>query len=308
MTSKAKKSVQWGVQLPAETTKTSMLSADPLSIHKSPMTPLTTEKDMGNVGVKTGVKIVDLCSAFKSSDSCDACLGYLPDDQDRHHELCITEDEKLTAEIYKSVSLEQLLTGSMLLKPLTRKQRFRLASILASSVVQLQTTPWLTHKLGKKDIFFYYQGSEVFAEHPFICHSFTSTKVCLCPEHSPKITAKSAQHFATRGSLENLGILLLELCFGTAIENRPDLRTPHLVEGKAHNQTNYLAARDWIYEVGEEAGLEFENAIKCCVLCSFDVKPDWADTKFTQSVYMDVVEPLGKVITELGWSNAFVAC
>jgi hypothetical protein len=66
------------------------------------------------------------------------------------------------------------------------------------------------------------------------------------------------------------------------------------MDGKAHNDTDHLTARDWIYEVEEEAGVEFESAVKCCVQCNFDAKLDWADTNFTQSVYAAVVEPLEK--------------
>jgi hypothetical protein len=93
----------------------------------------------------------------------------------------------------------------------------------------------------------------------------------------------------------------LELCFGQAIEKQRDLRDQYLMNGKAHNDTDYLTARNWIYEVGEEAGEEFENAVKCCVLCNFDVKSNWVDTNFTQSVYAGVVEPLEKAYGMFGF-------
>jgi hypothetical protein len=66
------------------------------------------------------------------------------------------------------------------------------------------------------------------------------------------------------------------------------------MDGKAHNDTNFLTARDWVYAVGEEAGEEFEKVVKCCVQCNFDGKLDWSKIQFTQSVYVAVVEPLEK--------------
>jgi len=66
------------------------------------------------------------------------------------------------------------------------------------------------------------------------------------------------------------------------------------MDGKAHNDTDFLTARNWVYAVGEEAGEEFEKVVKCCVQCNFDGKLDWSDIQFTQSVYVAVVEPLEK--------------
>jgi len=244
-------------------------------------------------------EIEDLCSILETLQPSVTCLGYLSDDEHRHHQLRLIKDSKLPSDRHDLISLEKLLNNAT--KPsLNRKQRFRLTIVLASSLLQLQTTPWLTEKLEKKDIYFEYHGREVLADQPYIYHFFPSTKLPSVTSSDAGVTPPTSG-FATRASLTNLGILLLELCFGQAIETI-DHRNEFLVDGKPHNQTDYLTAIEWISEVEQEAGLDFQNAIRCCF--GFDIKPNWTDAKFTQSIYAGVVQPLEKVVAELGWADA----
>jgi len=92
--------------------------------------------------------------------------------------------------------------------------------------------------------------------------------------------------------------LLLELCFGQAIESKEDLQRRYLRPGEAPNETsNFLTARDWIELVPDEVSDEaLYSAIKCCVLCSFDQKADWGNERFVQAVYASVVQPLEAVV------------
>jgi hypothetical protein len=174
-----------------------------------------------------------------------------------------------------------------------------LTIILASSLLQLQTTPWLPDKLDKKEIYFEYDGETVLADQPYIYHFFQSTKAST-PSLDNEIKQPTIG-FAARVSLTNLGILLLELCFGQTIES-----TVHwsnileLNDGRQHNQTSFETALEWKAEVEEEAGLDFKNAIDRCF--NLDVKPNWTDMKFTQSIFAGVVQPLEKVVEELGWA------
>lgn len=245
-------------------------------------------------------EIEDLCSTLETSEPSTSCLGFLSDKEHRHYQLRTIKDNKPLSEIHDLISLEKLLDSAS--KPsLSRKQRFRLAVVLASSHLQLQTTPWLTENLQKKDIFFEYHGREVLADQPYIHHVFHSTKLPSVPVPEAGIT-QPPNGLATRTSLIHLGILLLELCFGEAIESREDMRNNYLIDGKPHNQTDFLTALEWISEVEQEAGLEFQGAVKCCF--NFDVKPNWTDVRFTQSIYVGVVQPLEKVVAELGWADA----
>ncbi|KAF4628215.1 hypothetical protein G7Y89_g9938 [Cudoniella acicularis] len=300
----------WRPQRPKKTVRMNILpqdeikkpSAVSLSVDASAQYKKTCDTTVpASEATELDVEIEDLCSALATSDLSCPCLGYLPDDEHRHHQFRSLRDHKQPpCENADLISLEKLFENST--KPsLSRKQRFRLTVVLASSLLQLQTTPWLTEKLEKRDIFFECYGCSVLADQPYIYHYFPSIKFPSAPSSDAGATQPTSG-FAARTSLVHLGILLLELCFGETIESREDLRSSYLVDGKAHDQTNFLTARDWICEVEEEAGLDFQSAVKCC----FDlyVKPNWTDAKFTQSIYAGVVQPLEKVVAELGWGDA----
>jgi hypothetical protein len=283
------------MNVPAEAGKMNagtVITTNTIAMTQAICTPPTAKEEIS----PSEVRILDLCRILATSEEKEMCLGYLSDEEHTRHELRSIKDGSTPAQGCELISLETLLAGRTRSK-LSRKQRYRLAVVLASSSLQLQTTPWLADKLEKKNIFFYQNGSVIVADQPYIRHSFPSKKIFTeaNPEEMP---IQPAQPFSvrcsTRNSLVHLGILLLELCFGQPIEKQTDLRNQYLMDGKAHNDTDYLTARDWIYEVEEEAGVEFESAVKCCVQCNFDAKLDWADTIFTQSVYAAVVEPLEK--------------
>jgi hypothetical protein len=247
-------------------------------------------------------KIEDLCSTLANCEDRNSYLGYLADEANTHYELRLLKDCTNSIGNYELISLENLLANTNRSK-LSRRQRYRLAVVLASSVLQLQTTPWLTEKLEKKNIYFYRSETEILADQPYILQSFSSKKIfhpMTSDEESTPPALFYSKRISTRSSLVQLGIVLLELCFGQPIEKQTELRSQYLMDGKAHNDTDYLTARDWIYEVGEEAGEEFEKAVKCCVLCNFDAKLDWEDANFTQLVYAGVVEPLEKLYTRFG--------
>ncbi|KAG9231768.1 hypothetical protein BJ875DRAFT_468556 [Amylocarpus encephaloides] len=146
------------------------------------ITPIETVSQLSpshleiSAGERSGIetKNEDLCSTLETSCPRLSCLGYLPDGEDRHHQLRSLRSSVPLSTSYVLINLEKLLDHGT--RPsLTRKQRFRLAVTLASSLLQLQTTPWLTEKLEKKDIFFEYCGRDVDAEHPYIYHFFPSS-------------------------------------------------------------------------------------------------------------------------------------
>ncbi|RFU33868.1 hypothetical protein B7463_g2502, partial [Scytalidium lignicola] len=291
---KVKKTVRINAPSDKDQSNPNNLLADPSIMGQTLNSlPISTRKTSSE-----DTKIEDLCSTLESFSEDNLSLGYLSDSEYIHHILHPLHNNQLPSQTSKLISLENLLSPSADLK-LTRKQRFRLAIILASSLLQLQTTPWLADKMAKSNIFFYTRGEEVLAEQPYICQSFRSAKSSPAAtlddvtnpvkEQLPSLTttpATTSSRFATRTSLLALGILLLELCFNSPITSQTKLRANYLQpNGQPHNETDFLTARDWVYEVGEEAGLEFENAVKCCVLCSFDVKPNWEDRRFVQGVY-----------------------
>jgi hypothetical protein len=178
---------------------------------------------------------------------------------------------------------------------LSRLERYKLASILASSLLQLQTAPWLVDDLEKRKIMFYRQGSKVLIERPYMNFSFKSTKTKTCEDFTAP-TAPRSNLIAVKTSLSNLGILLLELCFWQTIESI-ELRKGYLEPNGQPNQfTNYMAAQEWAQLVDDE-GPELAPIIRSCSY-SFPVKADWSDKRLVQAAYASIVEPLEKIINK----------
>lgn len=104
------------------------------------------------------------------------------------------------------MTLDQILSPDHLEK-LPRRQRYATALVLASSVAQLQSTPWLRTELSKKDVLFYpnVDDGNINYNEPFVRQGFSSSS----EEHSD----------AVERNFFSLGILLLELCFGRRLKD-----------------------------------------------------------------------------------------
>jgi hypothetical protein len=285
---KARKSIRFAVDLPAEPKLTTLA--------KTPTTPSDQSASLPNIlpPAEEGyldVEIQDLCSTLKDLDLKATRLGYLSDQENQKHELHFLTEELASPGSLELISLRRLLVTDGDVR-LTRQKRYKVACILASSLLQLQTTPWLRGNLTKNNIFFYHQGSEVLVDQPYISHSFLSTK--SCHRSLGDSVAEVQSHAPPRGNLNSLGIL--ELCWGQAIENQTELRRKHLSsDGRAIEGTDYLTAIDWLDTVDEEEP-KMLPIIKWCIFCLFEGKPNWADTKFTQAVYANVVRPLEMLV------------
>jgi hypothetical protein len=175
---------------------------------------------------------------------------------------------------------------------LTRHESYKVVSILASSLLQLQGTPWLAETMEKNNIFFCRRDNKIFVDRPYIRHSFRSLKSAQsCSPGFVQPMLSSHPRFVARNSLSNLGIPLLDLCFGQPIETQ-DFRNCHLgPDGKPYDSTDYMTARDGADSVCEKDPA-LEHIIKCCVFCVFKEKVDWSHKKFAQAVYNSAVEPL----------------
>jgi hypothetical protein len=249
------------------------------------------------VAFHADAEIKDLCSTLRGVNPTTTGLGYLFDHEKQKHELSCLAQKVEGSESLDLISLDKLLAIDGYLR-LTSQERYKIASVLASSVLQLQTTPWLRKNLNKNSIFFYHDGDNILVDQPYISHSFPSIKTSNRP--SGNAADESQNNTPPRESLSSLGILLLELCCGQAIENQTDLRKRHLSsDGQAIGGTDYLTAIDWLDTV-HEVEPRMLPIIKWCIFCLFEGKPNWADTKFTQAVYANVMRPLEMLVASQG--------
>ncbi|KAE9366234.1 hypothetical protein N431DRAFT_351599 [Stipitochalara longipes BDJ] len=285
---KPKKTVRMEVSMP-----TQIPISQPPSIQLQCF-PAQAELRIDSPSADSEVEIKDLCLRLSAKEPCHS-LGYICDEKQRQHMLRPAQLDELRVGDFSYISLASLLQGQSDLR-LTRHERYKVASILASSLLQLQSTPWLAEKMEKNNIFFCKQDNKVFVDRPYIRHSFPSLKSCQ-PCLNSIAQPSLPPGFMARNSLSNLGILLLELCFGQPIENQT-FRNIYLgPDGKPHNSTDYMTALYWADMVCEEDPA-LEHVVKCCVFCIFEEKADWNNKKFIQAVYVSVVEPLEKIIAK----------
>ena len=175
---------------------------------------------------------------------------------------------------------------------MSRRDRLHLALTLASTVLQLHTTPWLNKRWGKGDILFLRQlgGSRSpLIGQPHISKSFASRAITL-PSHKDKAPC-SAGPMIRNKSMFDLGILLIELCFNKSLE---ELREPEdLDNGKPNAYTDFSTANRLIQLVYNEAGNRYGDAVRRCIRCEFDQREETFESDgFRQAVYQRVVAPL----------------
>ncbi|KAM7192871.1 hypothetical protein V8F20_008668 [Naviculisporaceae sp. PSN 640] len=190
---------------------------------------------------------------------------------------------------------------------MSRKQRYLLALDLASSFLQLLNTPWLPVSWKRSDIVFL--DSEPFKRlQPYLRRDMsllplTSTSAQGQAQSQPQganfqspISSSPVVMIQLNRSLDKLGILLLELCFGLPLESQ-DRLFPRGVGGGSGGARaiaeeekeifNMFAARNWLYEVEDEAGQEYFRAVAWCLgSVSLD--------RWRMDMLKEVVEPLSR--------------
>ena len=197
------------------------------------------------------------------------------------------------------VTLEQVLDQTSRDRNLGAKwsliQRMKLSFSLASSILQLYSTPWLSEPWTKRAIYFWRLGPSSQAsdmsltfdpDRPFIIHSFPELPVA-CQPH--KINA--------RHQLLYLGILLLEIGHERSFEFWTSSRG-HTLD-KSYG-SRYDAASEWLRDSQSELVPSYYDATARCIECTFQTGPgrpfpDWEDSDFRKSICELVIKPL--------WSN-----
>ena len=172
-------------------------------------------------------------------------------------------------------------------------QRMRLSFSLASSILQLYSTPWLSEPWTKQTIYFWRlrpssQASDMALifepDLPFIIHSFPEPPVA-CP-------IINARH-----QLLNLGIILLEIGHERSFES---WTSTHGYTLDRTYGSRYDAASEWLRDSQSELVPSYYDAIARCIECTFQTGhgrpiPDWEDSDFRKSICELVIKPL--------WSN-----
>lgn len=263
------------------------------------------------------IEIADLCEAVRKAHygTRKGPLGYLRDTQDRRHAFYPSVQPTRFAENAETVNLASLLskstggsnpdqTGTVSLT-LSRLERYSIALTLASSLLQLYSSPWIGEAWSKNDIYFLIaaEGSPrpILVDKPYITRKFTSHP----PQSSTSTVSEQPGRNASTKSIQALGIMLLELCFGKAIEDQP-IRSTYLgPDGQPNDMTDFCTAQHWLqHDALGEGGPEYAEAIRRCLFCAFGPKStDLEDDELRAAVYTEVVERLEGAVRQFNSST-----
>jgi hypothetical protein len=152
---------------------------------------------------------------------------------------------------------------------LSRRQRYLIALLVASSVGQLQSTPWLLTGLCKEDIIFFPSNDDspiIPYGEPFIRQGFPHSHT-----HLP-----STDFSVNDCNFYSLGILLLELCFGCRLEDHHLYKKhPSTTDAATKHAFDVMAALKWSSSVSGEGGDDYATAVKWCFTGVTDREKNW---------------------------------
>ena len=244
-------------------------------------------------------QIDDLCSAVMHGQSIvQEPLGYLLDDRNRRHAFYPSTRPPVFSQHTETVTLGSLISQSRRLREpgvekarMSRLERYLIAATLAYSLLQLYNSPWVGESWSKNDIYFVKaaEGSPIF-DRPYIIRRFKSS----LGDDSIVSGNKASIHDNSVKSIEALGIMLLELCFGEAIEDQPFRKKYLGADGQPNDMTDFCTAKQWWQDHAlGEGGPEFHTAIRRCLFCAFAPKStSLEDDELCAALYSEVVEPL----------------
>jgi hypothetical protein len=194
-----------------------------------------------------------------------------------------------------TITLEELLSSSTgsrsARKTLTRRDRHQLAVNLASSLLQLHSTPWLDMFWSKKDISFLLTDPQTIAidsAQPYVSQTFLS-QANTSDQHMTKTRTKE---FHANPSILALGILLLELYFGETLETAREVENS-VFDYETNGTMLLCEALGWVDSVTDDISFKYLQAAQHCIKCFFETRSkSLMDEEFRQAVCEKVLVPL----------------
>lgn len=222
---------------------------------------------------------VQLCRRL-GDEECEACMGIVSHDDEAFHLHPVNQKNNQPGN--GPITLDRILSRDFE-DPFSRRQRYQIALLVASSVAQLQSTPWLRTGLCKEDVIFLpsQENNELLPYgKPFIQQGFLHNHTHFsCTQSS----ADGCNFYA-------LGILLLELCFGCRLEDHAVCKNhPPNINAATKHAFDVMAGLKWSRSVSDEGGEDYATAIKWCFTGVTDKEKNWRG-----EIVRNVIQPLEK--------------
>ncbi|KAI0867411.1 hypothetical protein GGS24DRAFT_485755 [Hypoxylon argillaceum] len=257
-------------QIPGQPTKQVRFAEEHAGVSKSPL--IASKGHIDNI-----CEIVDR-SILESYDACED----------------IGQDSRmfLQAGPQERQPLQQTTVEAFIATTPRRDKRMRVALVILRSILCLGPSSWIPPSWNKSHLTLI--SNKTSDPQPYFFESSL-----LSNPRSPETPVLQSEQ--TRQSLFSMGVLLLELLFRETFEKQP-FRAQFLNNMRQANEvTDLCAALQWHQRVGEECGYELSDAIRRCIVCSFDAPHHLGDPEFIKAVWYGVVQPLENFL--LAWNN-----
>ncbi|KAH7028840.1 uncharacterized protein B0I36DRAFT_126522 [Microdochium trichocladiopsis] len=273
------------------TTMTTITTVHRSKVQFTPTISLTVPQD-GLTAGRQGVRpITHLCESLASAAAADPdCREYLHHpEEDRRY--CISSIARHT-EMPHTITLGQVLSGDAGTPLPSRRETFAIAFVLASSLLQLQDSPWLAANgprcFDKSSIVFAEDPAKPYRplfDQPYIPRDFGPLPPSEAQSGGDSSTASAA--------LARLGITLLELCFRSPLERQHDreILGPG-ANAQQRDALDFMAAAEWLKGVADEAGPEYAAVVKWCLLDNRIAPAD----RWREEMLRQVVRPLQRCL------------
>lgn len=208
------------------------------------------------------------------------------------------------ASLATPIRLESLLSDDrkpMKLGKLSKQQRLQIAVTLASTVLQLYESPWLSENWSKSDICFFFNGADS-NKRPMISDPYVSRSFGVSGRPQPMKQGVEQNAEALRSdmiknkTLFALGIVLIELCLNVSFEDLCSSPDNQYEEPRPQEITQvYQTALSQIDAVYTKWGDEYGYVVQRCLKCDFGTRESMLQLDFDAfrgCVYEGVLAPL----------------
>jgi hypothetical protein len=237
-------------------------------------------------------EVKDLCASIKQMRA--SRLSFSLDSRSKLRGACSIDSSETHVPSMEVLTLEDLLdrppvVGGRRAK-LSKKERYTLALTLASSVLYLNSTPWLTDQWASKDILFHRTATSarpVNIDRPHVAPALVGLR-----KEVPN--GQKVRGFQNKNTvLLALAVALLELYFGTSAEKyqESELGAP---DPSLHQNPWMLCsmAHTWAEDTQEDLSAAFLSAVRHCLRCFSDPGASLQDSEFLQAAVESIVLPL----------------
>ena len=229
-------------------------------------------------------EIRDLCGTIATRARSGSCLGALMD-QDSHFSM-YNRPSKLQKDLdgtgLQEITLEQLLRNPPANFRLENRQKHLIARSVASAYLQLHASPWIGSDWRRQDIYFWYDATK--------CKLYEQPQISS--RRIKNNTSTSASHDE---SIWTLGIALLEICSGIALEDEPQCQKYLTINGQPNSTFVCAAAMEWCRNLESQIGTPLADAIHWCLHHSASKRHmELNDLEWREGLFVNVVEPIAK--------------